>query len=171
MNRGGLMQRAADTPGTCILIFSILISMFALGLSIAAATTASQTREYFCVDLISTPGDLSTATVQFHLDTHALTYSLRYRPENPLAQLTSLQILNRGVLSTELCSGSGCADNEQNTCSALTESTHCGALTGELLDSVLARDMRRNPLLYSWHIVTTDTDLYSISMGYLCAFF
>lgn len=170
MERNGVMRRAADTPGLCILIFSILIAMLAFGFAIAASAVASQTREYFCVDLQSS-ADSSTSTIQFHLDTHALSYVLRYRPANPSAQLTSLQILIRGVLNEELCTGSGCADVEQNTCAALEESTHCGALSGELLNAELARDMRRNPLLYSWHIATTDTDLYSISMGTLCAFF
>lgn len=171
MKKDTMMNEAANTPGICILISAIVISMFALGIAIAAASDASQTREYFCVDLQSPPGEGSSAGVQFHLTSHALTYVIRYRPSNPAAQLTSLQILKSGILVSELCAGSDCLDLEQDTCSALGEPTHCGAISSEVVDNTLVRDMRRNPLLYSWHGVTTDTTLDSLSMGFLCAFF
>jgi hypothetical protein len=165
-----VMEQAANTPGTCIMIFAIMISMLALGFGIAAANIASQTREYFCVDLRST-GDASTVSIQFHLETHALNYLLRYRPDNPSAQLNLLQILKSGVLVSELCSGADCMDIEQTTCAELGEPAHCGALAADLLDAELARDMRRYPLLYSWHAETTDATLDSVSLGALCPFF
>lgn len=165
-----VLDKAANTPGVCILIFAISISMFALALAAAAANVASQTREFLCAELRST-GDTSTAAIQFHLETHAFTYLLRYHPANPSAQITLLQVLKSGVLVSELCSGSDCTDNEQTTCANLSESVHCGALTAEVVDSDLARDMRRNPLLYSWLITTTDTTIESVSLGALCPFF
>jgi hypothetical protein len=164
------MDKAANTPGVCILIFAISISMLALAFAAAAANVASQTREYFCAELRST-GDTSTAAIQFHLETHAITYLLRYHPANPSAQITLLQILKSGVLASELCSGADCTNNEQSTCANLNEPVHCGALTAEVVDSELARDMRRNPLLYSWSITTTDTTIGSITLGTLCPFF
>lgn len=162
--------RLVDTPGVCILIFAILTSVFAVALAIGALTLATQTREYFCVDMVSS-SDSSTASMQFHITTHALTYSLRYRPANPSAQLTLLQILKSGSAVQELCSGAACADLEQTACSNLGEPTHCGAVAGEYLDSDLMRDMRRNPILYSFQATTTDTDMLSIAMGALCSFF